>query len=132
MIDLTYTSSEEEEEEGARLEGFVVSDSEVEYLSDSGDDDEIIAKQIHTVANMGTSFVAGQRRSTRVSKPPDRFVHPDEKEVHKEFIGQVLTTDSEEELSAGSDWEAGDEMGHESASDDETDDEPVDEPEVEM
>ena len=65
VFDLTYTSSEEEpEEEDVRLVGFVVSDSEVEYLPDEPDDVTIV-KQLDTVKDLGTTFAGGRRVSTR-------------------------------------------------------------------
>lgn len=85
VIDLTYTTTEDEDDD-ARLEGFVVSDSDIEYLSDTDDDDAVIVKQSAAVEDFGTTFAAGRRVSTRARKPTDRYVHPDMEEVHKEFL----------------------------------------------
>ena len=108
-IDLTYTTEEDDEEEGERLEGFVVSDSDVEYLSDDTEDDVAIVKQLPQVSELGTRVCEGRRRSTRVSKPTDRYVHPDYDEVNKDFIveeGDYCTSESEADPEE-SDWDVG-------------------------
>jgi hypothetical protein len=105
ICDLAYTSAEEEEEDDdVRLEGFVVSDSEVEYLTDEPDDMSIV-KQLPTVQNLGTTFAEGRRVSTRARKPTERYVHPDAAEVNAAFATETAGTETDSDMSVGSAWD---------------------------
>lgn len=104
VIDLTYATTEDEDDDDVRLEGFVVSDSEIEYLSDTDDDDAVIVKQAAAVEDLGTTFAAGRRVSTRARKPTERYVHPDAAEVNAAFDAEASTdAETDSDMSVGND-----------------------------
>ena len=122
VIDLTYTTTEDEEDD-VRLEGFVVSDSEIEYVSDTQDDDAAIVNQATALKDLGTTFTNGRRVSTRARKPTVHYVHPDAAEVHKEFMTTASSgAESGSDMSAGSAWDGYDQDESDDADENSEDD----------
>ena len=82
-VDLSVSSETESYDEDTDLDGFVVSDEVVETVQTTEDQDEQeIVQQLKDVEHMGTRVENGRRRSTRVSKPTDKYQHPDFNKVY--------------------------------------------------
>jgi hypothetical protein len=84
VIDLADdTETEEETDNGSDLEGFVIPDDDVEEMVNTTpeEDETCILEQYDKVKDMGTQFVGGCRRSTRVRKATERYRDPDFEKV---------------------------------------------------
>ena len=104
-IDLTMSSDTDPDEVDTDLEGFVVYGDEVETVQTTEDQDENeILQQYDQVNDLGTQVRGGLRRSTRVSKPTDRYRDPEFDKIYFTSGDEADWESEEEEDEEDDEW----------------------------